>query len=434
MEKYTLTDEHRAQLKPWADKWIANALSTKPMDDADRAAMCAALRGQYEASGIPWHGRVVFVASPLSARFVSGFAAAIWYRRRREATNEATYAATDEATHEATYAATRAATDAATDAATRAAINEVTYAATYAATRAATGEATNEATDEATHEATYAATNEATNEATYEATRRWYVNASDWWTEAQRLGVGEFGIKCAQSAWKMLNGGNQWSAWVAYLSAFRHICKLPLGYTKWDHYEKAALHGGPRYIHAEFCIVSDRPRVLKLDAQNRPHCLDGPYCEWSDGFALFCVHGVRVPAWIILNPETITVQHIEAEANTEIRRVMIDKFGAQRYMTEAGCIKLHEDKYGVLYSRPLPGGESLTMVRVINSSAEADGTFKEYYLHVAPDLKPLPDGNWSLAKQAEFTNRAAPQELTARNAVASTFGLRGEEYEPLVES
>ena len=33
---YTLTEEHRAQLKPWADKWIANAMSTKAMDEEEK--------------------------------------------------------------------------------------------------------------------------------------------------------------------------------------------------------------------------------------------------------------------------------------------------------------------------------------------------------------------------------------------------------------
>ena len=34
---YELTPEHTAQLKPWADRWIANAMSCEAMDDADRA-------------------------------------------------------------------------------------------------------------------------------------------------------------------------------------------------------------------------------------------------------------------------------------------------------------------------------------------------------------------------------------------------------------
>ena len=36
MKKYSLTPEHEAQMKPWADKWIANAFSTKPMDDKEK--------------------------------------------------------------------------------------------------------------------------------------------------------------------------------------------------------------------------------------------------------------------------------------------------------------------------------------------------------------------------------------------------------------
>lgn len=36
MNKYKLTEEHKKQLKPWADKWLANAMSTKPMDEEAR--------------------------------------------------------------------------------------------------------------------------------------------------------------------------------------------------------------------------------------------------------------------------------------------------------------------------------------------------------------------------------------------------------------
>ncbi len=80
IKKYELTPEHREQLKPWAEKWIANGMSTKPMDDDDKAAMVEALKGQYEAANLPWHGRVVFVPSPVVARFAAGS----WPRERQE--------------------------------------------------------------------------------------------------------------------------------------------------------------------------------------------------------------------------------------------------------------------------------------------------------------------------------------------------------------
>jgi hypothetical protein len=61
---YELTEEHRAQLKPWADKWIANAQNTTPMDDKDRDAMRVAVNGLYDAAklGAPGADRVLRVA------------------------------------------------------------------------------------------------------------------------------------------------------------------------------------------------------------------------------------------------------------------------------------------------------------------------------------------------------------------------------------
>ena len=71
MERYKLTKEHQAQLAPWRDKWIANAMSTAPMDDAERDRVREAVRGLYRAAGLtpPPDNRIVFVPSPFVARF-----------------------------------------------------------------------------------------------------------------------------------------------------------------------------------------------------------------------------------------------------------------------------------------------------------------------------------------------------------------------------
>ncbi len=57
MTKYSLTPEHRAQLKPWADRWIANAMSTKPMDDHDREQMRSAI-AQFKKDFVNIQGEV----------------------------------------------------------------------------------------------------------------------------------------------------------------------------------------------------------------------------------------------------------------------------------------------------------------------------------------------------------------------------------------
>ena len=92
MKKYKLTTAHKAQLKPWADRWIANALSTKAMDDEDRDRMRTAVLGMYAAALLPPPKHIVFVPSPFVLRVAGGFAAWIWYLSKE--TGAATKAAT----------------------------------------------------------------------------------------------------------------------------------------------------------------------------------------------------------------------------------------------------------------------------------------------------------------------------------------------------
>jgi len=208
----------------------------------------------------------------------------------------------------------------------------------------------------------------------------------------------------------MWDGGNQWSAWTAYISFFRHVAKLPLDYSKWEHYEQAAVHSGPRLMHREFCIVSDRPELLTVDTENRPHSDTGPFCRWRDGTALYAVHGARVPAWIIEKPERITAKIIMKESNAEIRRIMIDRMGAESFLRSAGAKRVQSDDFGTLYRVEIPDDEPLQMVEVENSTAEPDGSFKRYMIRVPPHVD------------------------TAHDAVAWTWGLTEKQYAPALET
>ena len=395
--------KHREQLKPWADKWIANAMRARPMDESDRKAMRLAVQGLYEAAGLTPPPRIVFVPSPFVLRFAGGFAAAIWHDRTQNATRAATYAAT--------HAATAAATDAATD--------DATYAATHAATYAATHAATAAATDDATYDATHAAWRAASAAATYD---RYHVRDLPEIIAWVRNTVGTramFWWKCAAQSWRMWDGGNQWSAWAGYLSFFRHIAKLPLDYSKWQYFELAATHGGPRIMHPQFCMISDFPITLQVDAHNRPHAENGPFCRWRDGSCIYAWHGVYVPAWIVERPQDITIVAIESEQNAEVKRVMIERYGHERYIRDAKLERAQVDDYGELYARG-----DYVVVRVVDVARNSDGSEKVHFLPVHPELRPLlADGELG-----------EPQAMTARNAVASTFGLRGKQYEPAWEA
>ena len=201
----------------------------------------------------------------------------------------------------------------------------------------------------------------------------------------------------------MYQGGNQWGAYDGFLSFFCHIAQLNIDYSKWRHWETLSLHSGPRIMHPDFCMISDRPAVLMVDDQNRPHCESGPFCQWRDGSSLYSVHGVRLPWDIIELPESITVARINAAENAEIRRVMTAKFGESRYIEESGLLPAHRDDFGELYRKKQPGDEDLVMVRVQNP-LQLDGSQEHYWLRVAPTVR------------------------TAIEAVASTYQMRSTEY------
>ncbi len=113
---------------------------------------------------------------------------------------------------------------------------------------------------------------------------------------------------------------------------------------------------------------------------------------------MYAWHGVRVRRYIIERPGEITIDAIKSEQNTEIRRVMIERYGLSRYLLDSGAVKVHGDETGELYRTEIPDDEPLVMVKVLNSTPEPDGSKKPYFLRVPPQL------------------------TTARDAVAWTFG------------
>lgn len=111
-----------------------------------------------------------------------------------------------------------------------------------------------------------------------------------------------------------------WAAWSAYLSAFRDVLGMRLPeYENFHHWEQAAIHGGFRAMHPEFCMVSDFPMLIKVDDRNLPHCEDGPSHRWRDGWSLYHWHGVRVPDHWIEQRATLDPAEVLRDGNVDRR-------------------------------------------------------------------------------------------------------------------
>ncbi len=157
-------------------------------------------------------------------------------------------------------------------------------------------------------------------------------------------------------------------------------------------------------------IVTSAPSVLNRDAENRLHCECGPALAYPDGWAIWAIHGVPVPKRVITEAQSLGVEEIVHEPDLAIRRVMLERFGYERFVRRAGLKPVQADGFGRLYRLDPRWTEPIALVEVLNHTPEPNGSHRRYFLCVPPTVR------------------------TAHQAVAWTFGLGPGEYRPDAES
>ncbi|MEU0376264.1 DUF6745 domain-containing protein [Streptomyces cyaneofuscatus] len=170
---------------------------------------------------------------------------------------------------------------------------------------------------------------------------------------------------------------------------------------------EVARNAGWWWPYERAVVISERPEALHRDEAGRLDHGAGPALAYRDGFALYAWRGMPVPADFLAELASLTPQRIREEENAELRRVMLEFYGYDRYLTESGAKPVHRDETGILWRIALEGDEDVVMVEVVNSTPEPDGTHRTYWLRVPPATR------------------------TAKDGVAWTFGLDGAAYAPV---
>lgn len=189
--------------------------------------------------------------------------------------------------------------------------------------------------------------------------------------------------------------------WIARINYMRS--EYEFGPLKQYRNEEGRLHrdGKPAYVSPTRCIyyINGRRHGLDVDIY---------------GSKVYYYENIMIPSRFIEKQKELSIQDIVSHPNTEVRYVGLKLYGFERLLEEGHVIVLDEEEktgYKLLQFKFKDGNlDPYTVVRVINSTAEPDGSFKPYYLTVPPTMK------------------------TAKQAVAWTFRMEEHEYAPSQET
>jgi hypothetical protein len=160
-----------------------------------------------------------------------------------------------------------------------------------------------------------------------------------------------------------------------------------------DAHRDLALSACMWWNHEDKVFMSERPSHFALDERNRFHSTEGPAIAFRDGFKIFHLHGVEVPAKFVEDTANLTPDNIDEQWNVEVRRVLMELYGFERYLRRSGAQIIHEGRDGRRLWWRMPSekrtrsNEPVVMVEVKNSTPEPDGSFKTYWLRVPPHIR-----------------------------------------------
>ena len=372
-----LTPEQTAAMHTWADEWIKRGLDTSP---ADRNKVEEGIRACYRYAGLDEPKVVVWVDNPLTLSIAAPTAA---YLIDRNGDSAGLTRPVDGAVDDAVYVAVHGAVAGAVRGAVVGAVGNAVYGAVGDAVHDTVSGAVYGAVGDAVSNAVHGAVDGAVYGAVYGA------------VDGAVHGAVHGAVANVRSRWRKRFGGSFWAYWNAYSSFFREQTDLQLPGDLWDR-DRAyadAQSAGWWWPHREFVMVCDRPDLIVREqigprgwGSHQLHNDRGPAIRWRDGWALHFWHGTRVPAWVIEAP---SVELIQAEKNSEIRRCAIEAYGWDRYLEHLGATPIDQADdpgnpghtlrlYDVPNSRELYDGNDVRLLVMDNASRDRDGSRRTY--------------------------------------------------------
>jgi len=202
------------------------------------------------------------------------------------------------------------------------------------------------------------------------------------------------------------NIGNLNAYWISYLEYGRQVLGVEYDYADFDPtlldvWSRLIEKCGYFFPIENYCVVCNRPKEIHFDENNELHNEDGPSVTFRRGNEnnVYSFRGVFVTEKIIMHPEELTIEDFQKEENAEVKRIIIERMGTDKYLEATGSKLVDAD---TTFTDEI-GGASVPRALMEDSEgrkflvASDGGTGRVYYMQVPNECTTCGEASDSLA-------------------------------------
>ena len=272
-----LTPDQIARFPEFVRRWTDIGLSTEP---ADRPCAEAAIRDMYRCAGLEPPQKIVWCGSPLS----QGITRAIILDKKR--------------------AGVGASVRASVGASVRASVRDSVWDSVGDSVWDSVWDSVRDSVGASVWDSVWDSVGASVRDSVGDSVRA-SVRDSVWDSVGASVGDSVYGQHDAD--------------WLAFYRYFFEVLGLQRQTKKLTGLWSLAEAAGWALPHKNICWVSERHHILQRDGRGRLHSLVGPACAFPDGWAIYAVNGVRVPAHWVENRDTLDPAEVLKAQNVEQR-------------------------------------------------------------------------------------------------------------------
>jgi hypothetical protein len=143
----------------------------------------------------------------------------------------------------------------------------------------------------------------------------------------------QVGGQVGDQVWRAGYGSHD-SGWISFYKFFREEVNLKEETEKLIPLMNLAEQSGWWWPFENLVIITEKPKIVSI-VNRRLHKDNGPAIEYSDGFSVYALNGIRMKQEYVMTPANeLSVSTIMKEQDVDIRRELLKKVGLQRFIKE----------------------------------------------------------------------------------------------------